>query len=77
MIVPGIPYSFKPPLKAGAKLQIRNLSGNIINTTLKGVEMISRGGSMDHAPFLVDDNVKKKDIEIGAELYYMSDDEKI
>lgn len=77
VIVPGIPYSFHPPLKIGAKLQFRNPSGNKVNTILKGVEIINREKPMDHAPFLVDRNVKKGDIEIGAELYFVSNNEKI
>ena len=39
--------------------------------------MIKRSKPMDHAPFLVDSNVKKGDIQIGAELFYIPNDEKI
>lgn len=77
VIVPGIPYSFQPPLKIGAKLQFQNPSGSKVNTVLKGVEMINRGKPMDHSPFLVDSHVKKGDIEIGAEVYYVPNNEKI
>ena len=77
VIAPGIPYSFQPPLKIGAKLLFRNPNGTEIKTIFKGVEMINRGKPMDHAPFLVDSNVKKGDIQIGAELYYIPNDEKI
>lgn len=72
VIVPGIPYSFEPAIGIGAKLEIRNPSGRIVQATLKGLEMINRGRLMKHAPFLVNRDVKKSDIEIGAELYLIS-----
>jgi hypothetical protein len=72
IIVPGIPYSFDPPIGIGAKLEIRNPSGHVVLATLKGIEMINRGRKMQHSPFLVNRAVKKGDIEIGAEIYLIS-----
>lgn len=72
VIVPGIPYSFEPKIGVGAELEIRNPSGRRVHAILKGVEMINRGRPMKHAPFLVDRDVKKSDIEIGAELYLIT-----
>ena len=77
VIAPGIPYSFQLPLKIGAKLLFRNPNGTEVKTILKAVEMINRGKPMNHAPFLVDFNVEKGDIQIGAELFYVPNDEKI
>jgi translation elongation factor EF-Tu-like GTPase len=77
VIVPGIHYSFQPPLKIGAKLIFCNPNGTEVKTILKGVEMINRGKPMDHGPLLVDSNVKKGDIQIGAALFYVPIDENI
>jgi translation elongation factor EF-Tu-like GTPase len=76
VVIPGIPCSFKPPIGIGAKLEIRNPSGRIIQARLKGLEMINRGKPMQHAPLLVNREVKKADIEIGAELYLLNNEDK-
>ena len=47
----------------------------IIRTTLVGVEMLNRGRPVQHAPILLDSRVKKSDIELGAELYFLPPDE--
>jgi translation elongation factor EF-Tu-like GTPase len=72
VIVPGIPYSFDVSVGIGAKIEIRNPSGSVVQATLTGIEMINRGRLMEHAPFSVSRDVKKSDIEIGAELYLIS-----
>lgn len=69
VIIPGIPYSFEPAIGIGAELEIYNPSGSIVSATLKGIEMLNRGKPMEHAPFSVNRDVKKGDIEIGAKLY--------
>ena len=76
VIVPGIPYSFNPQIGIGAKIEIRNPSGSVVQATLIGIEMINRGRPMEHAPFSVNRDVKKSDIEIGAELYLISYEQK-
>lgn len=76
MIAPGIPYSFGLPVRIGAVLEIHNPSGSCIRTYVKAFEMVNRGKPMDAAPFLLPAQVKKEDIEIGAEIYFLqSNDE--
>jgi len=77
VIVPGIPYSFDPPIGIGAKIEIRNPSGTVVQATLKGIEMINRGRPREHAPFSVNLDVNKSDVEIGAELHLISYEPKI
>jgi translation elongation factor EF-Tu-like GTPase len=69
VIVPGIPYTFEPVIGKGAQLEFHNPSGSVVSATLKGIEMVNRGKPMNHAPFSVNRDVKKGDIEIGAKLY--------
>ncbi len=69
VIVPGIPYSFEPAICIGAELEFHNPSGSIVSATLKGIEMVNRGRPMEHAPFSVNREIKKGDIEVGAKLY--------
>ena len=69
VIVPGIPFAYSPPVKIGAELELRNPSGTIFRTQLKGVEMINRGKPWEYAPCLLDSNIQKHEIEIGAKLY--------
>ena len=72
VIVPGIPNSFEPAIGIGAELEFHNPSGSIVSATLKGVEMLNRGKKMNHAPFSINLDVKKGDIEIGAKLYLIN-----
>ncbi len=72
IIVPGIPYTFEPPLSKGAQLEFHNPSGGIVSATLKEIEMINRGKPMKHGPFSLNRNIKKSDIEIGAKIYLVS-----
>jgi translation elongation factor EF-Tu-like GTPase len=76
VIVPGIPYTFEPTIGKGAKLEFHNPSGNIVSATLKGIEMLNRGKPMQHAPFSVNRDVKKGDIEIGSKLYLIDYEQK-
>lgn len=73
IIAPGIPYGFKPSLKIGAKIQFKNKNGSIINTTINSFQFLNRGKEMQHAPFSVDNSIKKEAIEIGAELYLVNE----
>ena len=77
VIVPGIPRGFELTVTVGDELEFRNPSGTIVRTTLSGVEMINSGKLMNHTPFSIASNVKKGDIEIGAKLYLVSNDDEI
>ena len=69
IVVPGISFSFSPPVRIGAALEIHNPSGGIIRTQLRGVEMLNRGKPREHAPCLIGPGIAKHEIEIGAKLY--------
>lgn len=75
VVAPGAPFTLRPLITTGAALLIRNPNGMIIRTTLVGVEMLNRGRPVQHAPILLDSRVKKSDIELGAELYFLPPDE--
>ena len=78
VVVPGIPYSFEPSVSVGAKLQFDNPSGSVVTATLQGLEVISRGKPMNHAPLLLDHSVNQGDIEVGAKMHLVeSNDVKI
>ena len=72
VIVPGIPYSFDPQIGKGATLEFHNPSGSVVCATLKGIELVNRGKPMEHAPFSVNRDVKKGDIEVGAKIYLIN-----
>ncbi len=76
VIVPGIPYSFESAIGKGEQVEFHNPSGSITAAILKGVEMVNRGKPMKHAPFSVNRDVKKGDIEVGAKIYLIGHESK-
>lgn len=76
VIVPGIPCSFSPPIGIGAELEFRNPSGSVVRTKMSGIELVNRGKLSDHIPFSISKSTTKNEIELGAELYLVSNTQK-
>jgi len=72
VVVPGIPHSLSDPaIRRGAPLILRTPLGDIIETYLRDIEMISyRPGAkrLEATPILLPD-LHKFDIPIGTEVY--------
>jgi translation elongation factor EF-Tu-like GTPase len=71
IVVPGVPYTFEPTVVVGAAIEIRNPDGRTIQTQVKAFEMINRGRPMDSAPFLLPRDLKKQDIQVGADIFLL------
>ena len=69
VIIPGVPYSFEPPVNIGSIIEIHNPDGTVIKTRIVRFEMINRGRLMEYVPFSIPKSVKKSDISIGADIY--------
>ena len=72
VVVPGIPHSLKePPIRRGAPLILRTPLGDIVETYLRDIELIScRPGAsrLEATPILLSD-LHKFDVPIGTEVY--------
>ena len=74
IVVPGIPYNFEPVINKESILEFHNPNGSKTRTTIQAFEMINRGKPMEHAPFSLPQEIKKKDIEPGAKIYLVEND---
>jgi hypothetical protein len=74
VIVPGIPYDFKPEIGINSILEFQNPSGTKIRTTIQAFEMINRGKPVDYAPFSLPRNIRKTDIELRAKIYLVDNE---
>ena len=75
VVVPGVPYEFPVSVGIGARLLIEKPSGERIETTLAGLEMINRGKPMNHAPFSVERNTRKADLPIGSQVFLLENND--
>lgn len=73
VIVPGIPYSFEPKIGKDSILEFQNPSGSKVTARIMCFEMINRGKLTQYAPFSLERNIKKSDIEKGAKIYLVND----
>ncbi|PKM04301.1 MAG: hypothetical protein CVV16_05450 [Gammaproteobacteria bacterium HGW-Gammaproteobacteria-6] len=75
VVVPGIPCGFEPTIGKDSILEFQNPSGTKVRARILGFEMINRGRPMNHAPFSLERLVKKGDVEQGAKMFLVNDDE--
>lgn len=75
VVVPGIPYGFEPAIRKNSILEFQNPSGTRVRSRIQAFEMINLGRPMNHAPFSLEREVKKGDIEHGAKMFLVNDDE--
>jgi hypothetical protein len=68
LVVPGVPWNGVPTVKRGDPLILRTPLGEIIETTIKDVEMIS-GSRIRASPVLFPSNIQKSDVPIGTEVF--------
>jgi hypothetical protein len=74
VLVPGIPDSSSgfPGIKRGVTITLRRPDGSEIQTTIKEFEMISaRPRAYFATPILLPSTIKKADVPIGTEVWYI------
>lgn len=72
VVVPGIPWNGVPVVKRGAPLILRTPLGEIIETSVKELEMINYkpgGERIKASPVLLPSELHKFDIPIGTEVF--------
>ena len=77
VVVPGIPWAEgTPTVRKGDPLILRTPHGEIIQTVLQDIEMISyspRAKRLEATPFSLPKNLQKSDVPVGTEVYLASD----
>jgi len=69
VIVPGIPWRGVPSTKRGDPLILRTPLGEIIETSIKEVEMIRTATRIEASPVLLPSDIHKFDVPIGTEVF--------